>query len=1792
MVEKVKYSMFTSLALLVTIKTLAVSSSISMQYYWIIPNDTTTCNPEGFKYEVCYTLHQFAERESIVGNITLHFATGKHFLSGGIVFKNITNAVVKGRTEIENRPEISCKGRNCFTFYNSSSIHIENVVFTDCFNEASPGGGAIYITKASVVTITQCFFIRNTAVAHTGGAVLVMSVGSVFVMQSTFINNSAVCHLPERNSSGLFDSNCLASGGAVFMNEIQSIFISESLFEGNTASFIVGAVGLVNCSSGVVNQTTFVRNGALGNGGGLTITDSYVQIFNSLFKQNTVGDDWLGGGVWLTFSLVYISKSTFEENYSYQGGGVYAYDSNVNISKCSFFMNTANLSGGANCFEFSTFFINDTTYGNNKARFGGAISVHKYSNVNISKCSFFMNTADHSGGANYFEFSTFFINDTTYSNNKARFGGAISVPLVNNKQISASVSNSIFHSNTAILMGGAANFGDAAFSIKNILFQNNIAYRGGAIYALTAKKNIIINILNCRFLANVNNYKGASHGYGGALYIGLNWEPHCTVNCQEEVAPIGYEPRANIEGSTFHSNSGEHGGAIYVFWGVVRIINCVFSNNRVDKAGGAVYISGQFAYLWSNNFTNNTALEVGGALCIVGVILDSHHNVVTSSRHTRFAGAVTATSSTLLFKDDLYTDNWADINSGAKLISNSTVIEIECTYSYNKAFGSGGAMMITGSTFTSVNSTYHNNYARLTGAALEIAGSFVNIDGTSFYQNKVSNRTLKKDFQLTLLNNVSLTFDKDLFTKNDQAYTIHMTNVQGNYNNVLFTKNFGSMHLLSCTLSFSGSLIFKDASGITGGALSLVQSTLTLRKDSQTTIIGNKALIYGGGIFLSQSEIKVYADLLRIENNTAQLTGGGIYGYQSKITTNTRSDANSIWLINNSAKQDGGAFYFVASSLYIYSGSVTFARNKAQNGGAVALFEGSKIYILKRTEEAFRDEHTIKLIFLNNSAKYGGAVYVGDYTNVGVLCQPSNRIERRSISGEECFIQTLALYYTKSILDGNKVILRINERLNYVNIFFKFNIARASGNDIYGGLLDRCKMNAFSQLHNYIGNKNDYTGFNYLKIIAEFQIDYNYSRQTPLLNPEIVTSEITGDHVRALISSDPVQLCFCVNENYNCSYNWPTVFAKRGELFSIKAVTVDQVENPVTGTVLVNVISNNTRVNANQVRQTTNAVCTKLVYNVFSVEPNANVLVYPDGPCDFSRLSSKLLRINFLPCDCPAGLQPAPLDNECRCECASSVERYLSSCKLTGNSITVVRKKKNIWIQYTETISVAGFQFQSCPYDYCLDKPTNLSISLPLKVNKQCAFNRSGVMCGECEEGLSLVFGSSRCVHCSNNFLALLIGFAVAGVVLVVFILVLNITVAVGTIHGLILYTNIVGANSPTFLPPNSALHFFISWGNLDLGIETCFYNGMDSNAKVLLQLVFPAYIFLLAAIIIFVSHYWGWFAGLIGRKNPVATLCTLFLLSYSKLLRTIIASLQYTYLPFPDGSNRVLWNYNPNISYSTPSRTPFFLISVIILFLGTTYTMLLFFGQWLRKIGRKKFPKFFQSTQYNAFIDAYHAPYVFKHRYWIGILLFTRIIHHLLSSVLDKSMHPLIVSCLMCVLLFIKIVIGKVYRNWLIGLMETSFIFNLLLFSVSTYYVSNTDGDQVAVAYTSSVTVFISFTGIVLYHIYTYLVKNTRTHRNLGTSLKKYVHLLTQKLNIKNRENGNMSNDNENETNQLPLQERLLLREPILDDIAPLSAQDYSPPVVPSASAIPRPSPVTSTVVCINKTLVNSHGD
>ena len=155
------------------------------------------------------------------------------------------------------------------------------------------------------------------------------------------------------------------------------------------------------------------------------------------------------------------------------------------------------------------------------------------------------------------------------------------------------------------------------------------------------------------------------------------------------------------------------------------------------------------------------------------------------------------------------------------------------------------------------------------------------------------------------------------------------------------------------------------------------------------------------------------------------------------------------------------------------------------------------------------------------------------------------------------------------------------------------------------------------------------------------------------------------------------------------------------------------------------------------------------------------------------------------------------------------------------NDQTILRHP-NSWISGTTINDLHIYYVSSrCPFDYCLPYSSNLNLLNP---DSQCQFNRTGVLCGQCHQGLSAVFGSSQCKECSSIYILLVIPIAIAGITLVVLLFIFNLTVTDGDINAFLLYVNVVSINAPILLHRVGFYHInyiLISLINLDLGIET-----------------------------------------------------------------------------------------------------------------------------------------------------------------------------------------------------------------------------------------------------------------------------------------------------------------------------------------------------------------------------------
>ena len=469
-----------------------------------------------------------------------------------------------------------------------------------------------------------------------------------------------------------------------------------------------------------------------------------------------------------------------------------------------------------------------------------------------------------------------------------------------------------------------------------------------------------------------------------------------------------------------------------------------------------------------------------------------------------------------------------------------------------------------------------------------------------------------------------------------------------------------------------------------------------------------------------------------------------------------------------------------------------------------------------------------------------------------------------------------------------------------------------------------------------------------------------------------------------------------------------------------------------------------------------------------------------------------------------------------------------------------------------------------CPFDFCNSRDGfEFSLEEP---DAQCRHNISGILCGECMPGQSLTLGSMECRQCTNIYLLLLIPFGLAGILLILFLSLTDMTVAAGTTNGLLFYANIVWENKATFFPPEAEggfLSVFIAWLNLDLGISTCFFDGLDSYAYTWLQFSFPIYIWFLAFSIIIASRYVAFMNKLCGR-NIIQVLGTLFLLSYTKLQRTIVTGLSFTAIDVSSGGKWYVWLQDGNVLYLQGKHIALFVVSVVFLIiLFIPYTLSIMLGPWLQT--KTQYRVFRWVLKLKPFFGAYFGPLKDKHRYWTGVLLLSRVIISLIAAVNvleDDSVNLLVIGTITFLLMALLWASAGIYKMWAFVLLDTSFLINLIILTLATFYNKVSSGSQYASVSVSTGLCFSVFSLVLFYHCFRRVISLCPPQRAHALGFPRYVEneLITAKPANRLLLKEDSASDTEDDNKLLNFidEGRILDAEDSLNDIAVVDRDTY----------------------------------
>ena len=755
---------------------------------------------------------------------------------------------------------------------------------------------------------------------------------------------------------------------------------------------------------------------------------------------------------------------------------------------------------------------------------------------------------------------------------------------------------------------------------------------------------------------------------------------------------------------------------------------------------------------------------------------------------------------------------------------------------------------------------------------------------------------------------------------------------------------------------------------------------------------------------------------------------------------------------------------------------------KENNGSAVHLETGSEVSLNRINISSAEVDSGIGLAAVS---------VAGTFTLIDCTFE-SNSDSAIFATGSKLTFEGRNLFrYNKALL-GGALHMHSSSSMYFepsAHILFEKNHADYVGGAIYTASDSRCFFNASSGIDHprvdFIGNTATFAGTSlYGDIIQEC------CAQTGDCEAFSTIFNITNTEADpTAIASDPYQVCFCEEgkRRPDCSYSNKDYDVFPGQVFSPLIAIVGKGYEKFTPKFIGVVpgairaffsFPSNLTVRSSLVSQVGHLqYCEHFNYSVYGqVNDTATLHLAAEQNLFAEVIYGKVVvNLNVTLKPCPAGFVLAPSNS---CVCASIIAAYNIQCDIDDQSFEC---PGNYWLGFINDSSnepVVVFAV-NCPIGYCSPNATKITRNTR---NSQCESYRTELLCGKCQDGYSLTLGYGKCAKCSNTYLLLLFPFALAGLLLVVVLFALNLTVTEGSINGLLFYANVLSmSNAIQFTKGSSSLYAILAWLNLDLGIATCLYDGMDGYSETWLEFVFPAYLLLIIIAIILFYRKFPALAHRVCGENAVKVIATPLLLFYTKLQQTAVTILSFQGLHYSHGVKRYVWLYDANVEYFKGKH---FLLGVtgifVFVFIILPYVLCLTFFQQLQACSGHRL--FQWVNKLKPVFDAYAGPYKDKYRFWTGMLLSVRTLLILFFSNIESvEITMLIILVVSSVLLIAQS--NGIYKKWHCNFLEAFFYAQLIVLAAGVLYATHNNLNVTVVADTSIVVTVIVFLVLLGYH-------------------------------------------------------------------------------------------------------------
>ena len=779
-----------------------------------------------------------------------------------------------------------------------------------------------------------------------------------------FVNGIVVDHLVNLKCDGFtINANNLGRIFNVTSTADKLNIYNANLINGNAdiggAIYNTGSVYAYNTN--FINNTAATMGGAVFNNGTLTIQKCIVDNNDITKRTSSDSEDYGGAAIYNWYdSTLFIKNSTISNNLKNYKNGDYVVGAVTSLGKTiisqnSYFVNNSGRWGGAITTSGSSLpgkkvnelSISDSTFSKNGGLYGAGIFIQG-SKFSITSCVFDSNAAsgkgnmtpnDNNGAAievtNTDKSITGTISKSTFTNNKAQYGGAIDICAGTIK-----ITNSKFINNSADVEGGAIDIntlnGNPKVTISGSKFINNSAPLGGAI--LNIKD---LTVKGSTFINNTPNTIFNWVGAGGNLNLNIRTFTDLqnaiglvtgTITLNQNVAMTAKEAADFTNGITInkditidgkgHTIDAKNLGRIFNIGEgfTVTLTNATLINGKADK-GGAIYNDGSLT-LSDVKLSDNAADSYGGAvfnnghLVVGNSVFESNDIVNRGSASVDYGGAAIYNwyDGVLTVSGSNFTNNIKNYKNGDRLVGAIATIgdaTISDSYFVNNTGRWGGAISTAGyllagddvNTLTVSGSTFKEN-GGLYGAGIFVAGSDFTVSDCVFDKNSAFGKG-------------------DMTPNNNNGAAIVVTDTGKDITGIITDSNFTNNKA-----HFSG-------------AVDICEGKITIKN---SIFVNNSAEYCAGAIAVDSQINKPAVEIInsKFDSNSAEY-GGAIYNYYNLTVVDSTFTNNSKDTIYNFrvANLDLGikTFTDLQNAIGLVRGTLTLNQNIVMTDDEAANFK-------------------------------------------------------------------------------------------------------------------------------------------------------------------------------------------------------------------------------------------------------------------------------------------------------------------------------------------------------------------------------------------------------------------------------------------------------------------------------------------------------------------------------------------------------------------------------------------------------------------------------------------------------------------------------------------------------------------------------------------------------------------------------------------------------------------------------------------------------------------------------------